>query len=157
MRSRVIALAASAALFCSPALAGPTYSSNQYGTVGTVTPCVDTSGNTINCVVPSVSLTDTSGNPVGPGAVVSTNASSTVTTGGTYQTVFAASTTRRGCTIQNPTTATEILSVRVKSVAVFTLPIGATFQCGSPSGVVISDLIEVTATTTAHAFTAVSQ
>lgn len=92
----------------------------------------------------------------GAAAAVSTNASTTVTTGGAYQTVFASSTTRKGCTIQNPTTATEILNVRVKSVAVFTVPIGGTFTCGAP-GVVISDLVEVTAATTAHAFTAVSQ
>lgn len=90
-------------------------------------------------------------------ARTSTNASSTVTAGGTYQTLFAASTTRKGCLIQNPTTATEVLNVRLAGAAVFTLPAGATFNCAAPSGVVASDLVEVTAATTAHAFTAVSQ
>ena len=87
----------------------------------------------------------------------STNASTTVTTGGTYQTVFASSATRKGCLIQNPTTATEVLNVRVASLAVFTIAAGNTFNCASPSGLVISDLVEVTAATTSHAFTAVSQ
>lgn len=90
-------------------------------------------------------------------AAPSTNASTTVTTGGTYQTVVAASTSRKGCTIQNPTTATEILNVRVKATAVFTIPIGGSFNCGAPGNLVISDLIEVTATTTGHAFTATYQ
>lgn len=112
---------------------------------------------TARCVAPDAN----GATPVtiaGPSAAVpSTNASTTVTAGGTYQTVFLGSTSRKGCSIQNPTTASEILSVRVKSTAVFTLTAGSVFQCGSPGDIVISDLIEVTATTTGHAFTAVSQ
>lgn len=109
-------------------------------------PTMDTKGN-------ACSNTAT----VSSAAVPSTNASTTVTAGGTYQTVFASSTTRKGCAIQNPTTATENLSVRIGGAAVFTLGVGTPFNCASPGGLVISDLIEVTATTTGHAFTAVSQ
>lgn len=96
---------------------------------------------------------------VSPAAAVpsGTSLNPTVTLGGTYQTVLTASTARKGCTIQNPTTATEVLNVRVASVAVFTLPIGATFNCGMLGGGTVSDLIEVTAATTAHAFSVTAQ
>jgi hypothetical protein len=100
---------------------------------------------------------NSSSTPSAPAAVPATNASGTVTLGGTYQTVFAASTSRKGCMIQNPTTATEILSVRQAGTAVWTIPIGATLQCGGPSELIASDLFEITAATTGHAFTAVSQ
>lgn len=92
-----------------------------------------------------------------PSAVSSSNGSTTVTTGNTYQTVFGSSSSRKGCLIQNPSSATEVLNVRVGGAAVFTLPIGAAFNCSSPGGIVISDLVEVTAPTTGHAFSALSQ
>lgn len=91
-------------------------------------------------------------------AAPSTDASSTVTSGGTYQTVFASNTSRKGCSIQNPTTATEVLNVRTKSTIVWTVPAGSVFNCsigGIPGS--ISDLVEVTAATMGHAFTAASQ
>jgi hypothetical protein len=104
---------------------------------------------------------DTTGNACANGATVaavpSTNASSTVTAGGTYQTVFASSTGRRGCLIQNPVGATELLSVRQGGATVWTLPAGGVFSCAAPGGLVVSDLIEVTAATTGHAFSAASQ
>ena len=93
-----------------------------------------------------------------PSAAASTDASGTVTTAGAYQTVFAANASRKGCLIQNPTTAVEILEVKVGAMASpFTLPIGQTFSCTNPGGLVITDAITVTAATTAHAFSAVSQ
>jgi hypothetical protein len=88
----------------------------------------------------------------------SADASGTVATGGTYQTVFAANSGRRGCLIQNPSTAGETLNVKVGAMAnPFTVPIGGSFNCASPGGLVVTDAIAVMAATTAHAFVAVSQ
>lgn len=88
----------------------------------------------------------------------STDASGTVTTGGTYQTVFASSITRKGCLIQNPPTATEVLSVKVGTMsAPFSVPVGGSFSCNAPGGLVVTDAITLTAATTAHVFSAVSQ
>jgi hypothetical protein len=87
----------------------------------------------------------------------STDASGAVTAGGTYQTVFAANTARKGCLIQNPATATEVLSVKVGAMAApFTVPIGGSFSCAA-GHVVVTDAITLTAATTSHAFAAVSQ
>lgn len=99
---------------------------------------------------------------VTPSTAASTDASSTVTVGGTFQTVFALSTTRKGCFIENPTTATEALYVAVgTSPAAATtnaasLGPGSSFTCAN-GNIVISDLIAVTATTNGHAFIAKSQ
>lgn len=96
--------------------------------------------------------------PASSTSTPSTDASGTVTAGGTYQTVLASSTSRKGCLIQNPTTATEVLNVKVGTMASpFTIPIGGTFSCGTYGSVVVTDAITVTAATTSHAFTAVSQ
>ena len=96
--------------------------------------------------------------PSALGGAVSTDASGAVTTGGTYQTVFASNPGRKGCLIQTPTSATEVLNVKVGTMAApFTLPVGQTFSCTNPGGLVITDAISVTAATTSHAFAAVSQ
>lgn len=114
-----------------------------------------TNGVQINAPVPAG--TNVIGHVIGDTAnYSSTNASTTVTLGGTYQTVFTSSGTRHGCLIQNPITATEALSIRQGSSAVWTINAGGSFNCAFPGGVV-TDLIEVTAATTGHAFTAVSQ
>jgi hypothetical protein len=89
-------------------------------------------------------------------AVASTNGSGTVTTGGTYQTVFAANSSRKGCTVYNPPAATEVLNVRQAGAIVWPISPGGHFNCSSP-GIVVSDLIEVTAATTSHAYTAAQQ
>jgi hypothetical protein len=92
-----------------------------------------------------------------PTGVTSTDASGTIASGGVYQTVIAASGTRKGCLIQNPTTATEVLSVQVGTMASpFTIPIGGSFNCAS-GGIVVTDAITATAATTSHAFSAVYQ
>jgi hypothetical protein len=94
----------------------------------------------------------------GAAGAASTDASGTVVTGGTYQTVFVANAGRRGCLIQNPVTASEALNVKAGVMASpFTVPIGGSFSCASPGGLVVTDAISVTAATTAHAFAAVSQ
>lgn len=95
---------------------------------------------------------------IAPAGSTSTDASGTVTLGGTYQTVLAASSARKGCLIQNPTTATEVLNIKVGTMASpFTIPAGGSFSCSSPGGLVVTDLITLTAATTSHAFAAVSQ
>lgn len=95
--------------------------------------------------------------------VSSTNISGTVTTGGTFQTILAANTTTRlGCSIENPTTATEPLLVYAStpssptSGASYSLGPGGIFNCSS-GNLVIGDAIAVTATTTGHAFTGNAQ
>lgn len=101
-----------------------------------------------------------------PTGVTSTDAGAlTVTTGGTYQTVFSASATRKSCLIQNPPTAAlqgigaaEILSVKLGAQAsIFTIPVGGTFSCANPDGTVVQDAILMTGATIAHAFAAVTQ
>lgn len=87
-------------------------------------------------------------------AVPSTGGNLTITTGGTYQLLLASNTARIGCTVRNPSTATEPMSVRIgTSGAIFDIPAGANFGCGvSGQAVSISDAIYVTAPTSGHAF-----
>jgi hypothetical protein len=98
---------------------------------------------------------------VGPRASV--NGSTTVTLGGTFQTVLAASATRRNCLIQNPTTATEVLFVHVGTLAsattakAITLAAGSAFSCAGSGGNVEGAAINVTAATNGHAFVLLSQ
>lgn len=97
-----------------------------------------------------------------PSEVASTDASSTITTGGTFQALFAANTARKGCFIQNPVAATETLyigwpaSPTPTTANAASLGAGASFNC-IVGGVVIDDAISVEAATTAHAFVAKSQ
>lgn len=113
---------------------------------GTSLPCVVGSTSTCQLAVSVKSTTPAA-------AVPSTDASGTVTTGGTYQTILASNTSRKGCTVQNPPTATEVLNIRVGSTTVFYVPVGGTFKCNS-SGLVVSDTIYGTAATSGHAFSA---
>ena len=97
----------------------------------------------------------------GPAPYSTTDASGTIASGGVFQTVFALNSSRHGCTIQNPTTATEILYVHADtgtatSANSFTIPAGGTFNCAA-NGIVITDLVSVTGATTGHAFVAKSQ
>ena len=96
---------------------------------------------------------------VTPQGVTSTDAGAlTITLGGTYQTVFAANASRKSCLIQNPVTATEVLSIKLGAQAsVYQVPAGATFSCANVDGTVVQDAILMTAATTAHAFAAVTQ
>lgn len=94
----------------------------------------------------------------------SANLSTTVTTGGTFQTVIGGpNLARRGCMIQNPTTATEVLVVNFGPLASatiansFTLAAGASISCASPGGLVLADPVNATATTSTHAFTVLVQ
>ena len=91
----------------------------------------------------------------------STEGSGTITSGGSFQTLFTASASRHGCLIENPTTASEPLYVYVGSGSptigsAFSLGPGASFNCFN-GVIVVDDLIAVEAATTSHAFIAKSQ
>lgn len=87
----------------------------------------------------------------------STDFSGTVTLGNTYQTALTSSATRKGCLIQNPPTASEVLNVKVGTMASpFVLKAGASFNCAA-GNLVVTDTITITAATTSHAFVGVSQ
>lgn len=92
----------------------------------------------------------------------STAASGTVAAGGTFQSIIAASGSRLGCLIENPTTATEPLYVFFGANGSATtgnsvsLAPGGSVAC-STGLVVLQDNISVTAATTSHAFTAFRQ
>lgn len=87
----------------------------------------------------------------------STDISGTVTAGGTYQTVLASNGMRKGCLIENPTTATEVISVKVGTMATpFTVSAGGVFLCQG-TGVTVTDTITLTAATTGHAWAGTAQ
>jgi hypothetical protein len=94
----------------------------------------------------------------------STNGSTTITTGGSFQTSLSQSNSRKGCFYENPTTATEPLYVYVYSGSTGTPSIassislapGGTFSC-SAGFITITDQIAVEAATTGHAFTEINQ
>lgn len=94
---------------------------------------------------------------VAPVGVYSTDISGTVTVGGTYQQVAAANSSRKNCTIQNPSTATEALNVKIGTMAQpFVLAAGAFISTTNGTTTAI-DAITVTATTTSHAFAGICQ
>lgn len=93
-----------------------------------------------------------------PTGVTSTDASFTVTLGGTYQTVLAASATRKACLFQNPSTATEVVNFKVGTQATaYTVSPGQTFSCAIANGLVVTDAITATAATTTHPVAGSSQ
>ena len=115
----------------------------------------DTTG--AGCIHATVSATVT----VAP--ATTTNASGTIVTGGTFQSILASSGTRVGCLIQNPTTATEPLYVffganasatTAKSIS---LAAGGSVNCAVGGLGVATDNISATATTSTHAFVEMSQ
>jgi hypothetical protein len=92
------------------------------------------------------------GGAVGPTNAASTDISGTVTVGGTYQTAAAASTTRLNCTIQNPSSATESLKIKLGTMAQ-PYEIGAGQSWSALNGVVVGrEIITLTAATAGHAF-----
>lgn len=106
------------------------------------------------------------GTPSAPSTVTPTNAlssdaSSTVTAGGSYQTALAQNLTRKNCTIQNNYLAVlEPLFVSIASSPTaansYILNYGDTFSCTS-GVVVMGDAIKVSAATTGHTFVETSQ
>lgn len=91
-----------------------------------------------------------------------TQTGTTVTTGGTFQSALASSGTRKGCGIFNPPDATEFLYVFFGATGSATtsnaikLAAGQSVSCGAP-GIVLTDNVAVTATTTGHAFQVTAQ
>lgn len=93
----------------------------------------------------------------GPVGGASTDISGTVAAGGVYQTVAAASTSRKNCTIQNPTSATEALLVKFGTMSqAYSLAAGQAISALNGT-VVATDAITVTAATTSHAFAGTCQ
>lgn len=97
-----------------------------------------------------------------PSGVTTTSAAGTVTTGGTFQSVLASNTSRKGCVIQNPVAATETLFVffgangSATTGSSFGLAPGAAISC-TAGLTILTDNVSVTATTTSHAFVVTSQ
>lgn len=96
-----------------------------------------------------------------PKNALSSDASSTVTTGGTFQTALIQNLTRLNCTIQNnDASKIEPLFVSIASSPTvansYALAYGATFSCTN-GGVVMGDAIKVSAATTGHTFVETSQ
>jgi hypothetical protein len=87
----------------------------------------------------------------------SVDVSGTVTVGGTYQSVQDYNSNRRNCTIQNPANATEVLSIKLGTMAQpFVLSPGQTFSTLNAT-IGATDAITLTAATTSHAFAGTCQ
>jgi hypothetical protein len=91
-------------------------------------------------------------------AYAPTDASGKITTGGTFQTVFALNLSRVNCLIENPTTATEVLYVHYTAASAtlansVSLNAGSSFNCAG-GNTMATGAISVTAATTGHAFMA---
>jgi hypothetical protein len=90
---------------------------------------------------------------------VAPSGSLTLTSGGTSQTLFTAGEVAHGCTIQNPSTATEAIFVDFTGAAAVTtsggtsiqVPIGSSIPCGAG----ITTAVKWIAATTSHAINAV--
>lgn len=95
--------------------------------------------------------------PVGPTGATSTDIGGTVAAGGTYQQAAAASGTRKNCTIQNPSTATEVLNVKFGTQGnPYVIDPGGSIS--ALNGVVVAtDAITLTAATTGHVFSGTCQ
>lgn len=94
-------------------------------------------------------------------ATASTQAAGTITLGGTFQTALAASATRKGCLVQNTSTHTMTVYVGLLASATstnaFQVVPGGTFSCAAQAGIVVSDAINVTTSTTADTFVVANQ
>jgi hypothetical protein len=155
-------LAAALAMLATPALADPD-SAQTVAVCGTPnnTPKV---GNLYPLTMDTTGKLCAGGSgTVSPTGYSSTNGSSTITAGGVFQTLLAANSARKGCLIQNPTTATETLYVSVAvatgsatTAKSYSLAAGQAFSCSSGS-IVVTDNIAIMATTTGHAFVETDQ
>jgi hypothetical protein len=95
---------------------------------------------------------------VTPTVITPLDLSSTVATGGTFQTAIASSGSRTSCFVQNPTSATEPLFVHWTAASPTTsnsasLGPGASFSCRWENTIITGD-IKVTATTNGHTYIA---
>lgn len=154
-----------------PAVSMPNFT---FSSAGTVTPAVSLfdwpafPDSDINIAVASGAPVTITGQPVSvalsgtmvpPSPVTYTAAgTTTITTGGASQTVFAAGTITTGAWVTNPKNATESLFVNVAGGTATTTPGGAVFELGAGETLVIgpsTNAITATAATLGHAFSAV--
>jgi len=92
-----------------------------------------------------------------PFGVTTAETTGTITAGGTFQTLYAANSGRRGCLVQN--TASEVLYVFVGGGAAstnssFQIQPGGTFSCALTNGQVVTDAIQITTPTTGSRYVA---
>ena len=150
MKKALAIMALLVGAFSSPAYAQSTASQVVPG-YWTVTGCPG--GNTPCFIQYGQSVPGTST----PAGGTSTDISGTVTTGGVYQTVAASNTSRKNCTIQNPTTASEPLLVKFGTMTQpYSLNAGQAISALNGT-VVAYDAITVSAATTGHAFAGTCQ
>lgn len=94
-----------------------------------------------------------------PLTVTTTDKSGTISTGGTAQSAIASNTSRKGWCIQNPSSATEDLFVRVNGTASATT--GTDLSAGQAvcnlPGMIDTSAVSVFAATTSHAFVGFEQ
>lgn len=95
------------------------------------------------------------------GAATSSPVGGSVAVAGTYQSVLASNTARKGCLIQNTSAAPLKLFLGAPGgatdAASLQLAAGASFSCAAPGGMVITDQISLTAATASATFVTVSQ
>lgn len=112
-----------------------------------------------NCINPNSDGSINTTSTVGPTGATSTQAKVTIAAGGTYQTGLAASSTRKGCTIQfaQSNTSTHIGYVFFGTATLsdtttsFTLTPGQALSCAAGQ-IVLTDLIQLTASNTSDVF-----
>lgn len=117
----------------------------------------DTAGRAIGAT--AVITVDASGNYVVPGVGVttatSTQTAGTVATANTFQSVLAASSTRRGCLIVNTSAAVEYVFLGAPGSATipssFPLAAGQSFSCVA-GRIVVADQISMTSATAGASF-----
>ena len=103
-------------------------------------------------ILPSCSPDAFAATQVSPMATGAIDISGTVTTGGDYQTVAAANSSRFNCTIQNPSDASEPLLVKIGAMTTpYTLGAGQAISTLNGT-VTATNIITLTATTTGHPF-----
>lgn len=168
MRGKFWGAAGLSLLLTSAAYAQSTTSiqvTNGGGTTGPVTYCVVGTVTTGSCPMP---VTTTGGGvTLTPIYLTPTNDSLSLTTGGTAQNAIASNATRKGCTIQNPATATDQGIATAENIYVnfggtaaaastsFELTPGQSISC-SPLGIgTITSAVSVVAATTGHKIIAV--
>jgi len=125
------------------------------GTVNTILAAVKAASTAPAATDPAlvVGLSPNSSQPQ-PLSVSTTDFSSTITTGGTAQVATAANTSRKSWCVQNPSTATELLYVRLNGTASATTGTELTpgSQVCSVANLIDTSAISVFAATTGHAF-----
>ena len=100
--------------------------------------------------------------PTAPLVATSTNTSGTVTAANTFQALLAASTSRKGCAFQDTSSDVEYIDVgdptgSATKVRSYQVQPGSYWYCSQVSGLVISDLLSVTAPNSGDTFVLTSQ